>query len=158
MDLDDLKNFLQGGNAESLLPSAAQVVETLELTLRILMMAGPVLMVIMGLVYLFAAPKEANYKLGFRCYFGMGSVEAWQFTQRLAGSVWAVLGVILMIAAQVVYRQFPALELMERMWCAVVCVLWQAGLLLLASLIIRIVAACRFDRHGVRRAEKRQKQ
>ena len=156
MDLDSLKNFFS--DVESVLPSAAQVVEKLELVLRILMLAGPVLMMIMGLVYLFAAPKEANYQFGFRCYFGMGSVEAWRFTQRLAGSMWIALGVILVIAMLVVYGMLPTLDLMEKVLCALICVLWQAGLLLLASLLIRIITACRFDRHGIRRRDKRKKE
>ena len=51
-------------------------------------------MIIMGLLYFFAAPKEANHHFGYRCYFGMGSELAWRFTQRLSGIVLGVLGVL----------------------------------------------------------------
>ena len=53
---------------------------------------GPVVMLALGLAYLFLAPKEANYYFGYRTYFGMGSVHSWRFTQRLSGIVLSLLG------------------------------------------------------------------
>ena len=121
---------------------------------RILVIAGPVLMVIMGLLYLFAAPKEANHHFGYRCYFGMGSEQAWRFTQRLAGITWTALGLILTITALVITARFPGQDLLEMLTGAVICLVAEALVLLVATIIIRIIVAARYDRHGERRSKK----
>ena len=149
----DLKQLLDG----TLLPDPGMLLDKLTPILGVLLMAGPVLMVIMGLLYRFAAPKEANHHFGYRCYFGMGSVQAWQFTQRLAGSVWIILGVLLSVAMIIAKRTaLTGLEPMDLLLRAVICVLCQVGVLLAATITIRVVVACTFDRHGVRRSEKRK--
>ena len=149
----DLKKLLDG----SLLPDPELLLEKLNPILGVLLMAGPVLMLVMGLLYRFAAPKEANHHFGYRCYFGMGSVQAWRFTQRLAGTTWIVLGVILGAAMVIAKRTvLTGLEPMDLLLRAVVCILCQMGVLLLATVVIRLVVACTFDRHGIRRSEKRK--
>ena len=149
----DLKKLLDG----SLLPDPELLLEKLNPILGVLLMAGPVLMLVMGLLYRFAAPKEANHHFGYRCYFGMGSVQAWRFTQRLAGTTWIVLGVILGAAMVIAKRTvLTGLEPMDLLLRAVVCILCQMGVLLLATVVIRLVVACTFDRHGIRRSQKRK--
>ena len=97
------------------------------------------------------------HHFGYRCYFGMGSVQAWRFTQRLAGTTWIVLGVILGAAMVIAKRTaLTGLEPMDLLLRAVVCILCQMGVLLLATVVIRLVVACTFDRHGIRRSEKRK--
>ena len=149
----DLTKLLDG----SFLPDPAMLLEKLTPVLGVLLMAGPLLMVIMGLLYRFAAPSEANHHFGYRCYFGMGSVQAWRFTQRLAGTTWIVLGVILGAAMVIAKRTaLTGLEPMDLLLRAVVCILCQVGVLLIATIAIRVVVACTFDRHGIRRREKRK--
>ena len=149
----DLKQLLDG----TLLPDPGALLEKLMPVLDILLMAGPLVMVVMGLLYRFAAPKEANHHFGYRCYFGMGSVQAWRFTQRLAGTTWIILGVILSAAMMIAKRMaLTGVEPMELLLRAVVCILCQVGVLLIATIAIRVVVACTFDRHGIRRREKRK--
>ena len=154
MDLDSIKGLLDGFEVGSLLPDLGTLLGKLELAMRVLVVAGPVVMVVMGLLYLFAAPKEANHHFGYRCYFGMGSVDAWRFTQRVAGITWTGLGLILTVVMLVVSSGFAGQNAMDMVTSAIVCVLWQAGLLLAASLVIRAIVAFRFNRHGERRWKK----
>ena len=114
----------------------------------------PVVMIIMGLLYLFAAPQEANHHFGYRCYFGMGSEQAWRYTQRIAGFTWAGLGIVLTVAMLLVTAKFAQQDLLEVLTTAVVCVVVEALLLLLASIVIRTIVAARYDRHGERRRRK----
>ena len=148
MNLDAIKGFFDNFELGGLLPDLGTLLGKLELVMRILVMAGPVVMVVMGLLYLFAAPKEANHHFGYRCYFGMGSVDAWRYTQRIAGIAWTGMGVILSIVMLIVSGSFAALNAIDMVTKAIVCVLWQAGLLLLAHFVIRAIVAFRFDRHG----------
>ena len=154
MNLDAILEFLGGIDLNQPLPDPTGLLEKLPLVLKLLVMAGPVLMMVMGALYFFAAPKEANHHFGYRCYFGMGSVEAWQYTQHIAGLTWMGLGLLLSLGMLLVLIRFTTLGLMDMLVWAVVCLLIQAAALLLASLMIRIFVTCRFDRHGRRRNKK----
>ncbi len=154
MNLDDLKSLLDGFKPEALLPEMDTVLGKLTLVMRIAVLAGPVILLVMGLIYLFASPKEANYTLGYRCYFGMGSVEAWRFTQRIAGAVLGLLGLVLTVVMLVITGGFAGKTTPELMETAVKCVLWEAGLAAVSCLGINALVAALFDRNGKPRRKK----
>ena len=87
-------------------PDTGALIEKSTAIAKVLVIAGPVIMLVLGLLYLFAAPKEANHHFGYRCYFGMGSEEAWQFTQRIAGITWIVLGAGMTVAMLIVTARY----------------------------------------------------
>ena len=157
MKIEDLKSLMDDFDPAALLPELEELLGGLTQAVRIAVLAGPILILLFGLAYLLLAPKEANYIFGYRCVFGMGSVEAWQFTQRFAGITWAALGGILTIAMLIATRNFAHQDALEMLSVAARCVLWEAMVLLAASLIIRIVVAAIFDRHGERRTWKKSK-
>lgn len=154
MNVDAIKDLLNNFDLSTLLPDLGTLLGKLELTMRILVVIGPLVMVVMGLIYLFAAPKEANHHFGYRCYFGMGSVDAWRFTQRVAGITWTALGAVLALVMLIVSAGFAGQSAIDMVTSAVICLLWQAGLLLLASLVIRLIVTFRFNRHGEYREKK----
>ena len=142
MDLDAIKEFFAGlGSNAPALPDAGTLVDKVELIAKILVIAGPVIMLILGLLYLFAAPGEANHHFGYRCYFGMGSEQAWRFTQRIAGVTWTALGAVLTIAMLIVTARFPGQDVLEMLTTAATCVVVEALVLLVASLLIRTIVA-----------------
>ena len=155
MTIDDFKGLMDGFDPASLLPELDTVIGKLALVARIAVLIGPVMLLVMGLLYFFASPKEANYHFGYRCYYGMGSVQAWQFTQRLAGVVWGALGLILGVVMLVVSGGFAELETMDLLWRAVYCVAWEAGLAAAACIGVNTVAAVRFNSKGDLRRKKR---
>ena len=81
---EDIKILMDNFDPASLLPDLSSMTGIVATVTRLAVLAGPIVLLIMGLLYFFAAPKEANYRFGYRCYFGMGSEVAWRFTQRLA--------------------------------------------------------------------------
>ena len=95
MNIEDLKSLMDAFDPASLLPELDSVLDTVLYAVRIATLVGPAVLLLLGVGYLIFAPKEANYHFGYRCTFGMGSVEAWRFTQRLAGLVWGVLGLVM---------------------------------------------------------------
>ena len=115
------------------------------------LMIGPIVMLILGLWYFFLPPKEANHKVGFRTWFGMGSVEAWRFTQRLAGVVWSGLGIVLLVMAIIVSLTFGGKDAMQIATSAFVCLLWQAGLTVIGGLSISFIVFLRYDTLGYKR-------
>ena len=134
-----------------LVPEMGQVLDKARLLVTVSVLIGPILLLVLGLIYCFIPPKEANHKFGFRTYFGMGSVEAWRFTQRIAGITFGGLGLLLLIVMLVVIGGFDAKDHFEMVNTAMAALLWQAGLALLARLITVVLVTAFFDRKGNRR-------
>ena len=117
------------------------------------LMIGPIVMLIFGLWYFFLPTREANHKVGFRTWFGMGSVEAWQFTQRLAGIVWTGLGIVLLVMAIIVSLTFGGKDLMQIATSAFICLLWQAGLAVIGGFAVSFIVFLRYDTLGYKRKD-----
>lgn len=154
MSIEDFKTLMDGFDPASLLPNLDAILSKLAPIARIAVMIGPVAMLMMGLIYLFLSPKEANHYLGYRCYYGMGSVEAWKFTQRLAGIVWGALGLTMSIVMLIISAGFGKLETVDLLWRAVYCVAAEAGLVLAAWISVNATVAVRFDGRGDIRKKK----
>ena len=148
LNFDTIKEMMDGFNPEALLPQMDTIFSRVLLVCRIAVMVGPVLLLVLGLAYLFLSPKEANYYFGYRCYFGMGSVNAWRFTQRIAGIVLGGLGLILTPVMFFISSGFAGMQVMDMVWKALRCLLWQAGLTILATLAINSLAMFWFNRKG----------
>lgn len=157
LDIASIKGMMDAFDPASLLPEMSEVFGSLATVCRIAVMIGPIVMLIMGLAYLFLSPKEANWVFGYRCYFGMGSVYAWRTTQRLAGVVFGGLGLVLTLMTMPKAGNFAGMDVTQMVWQAVDCVVWQAVLALLATIAINVTAAIRFDRKGELRKTKRKK-
>ncbi len=130
------------------LPVFLGLVHTL---LVLAVLAGPILMVVLGALYLFKPAPEANYKYGFRTYFGMGSIEAWQFSQKLAGLIFGGLGALLLIIMFIVVLTFIKKDLTQIAGTAIVCLLIQAVLTLAARITVGVMAYKYFDKDGNRK-------
>lgn len=139
------------GSGDAAMPDLGQLFMDMGPWLRLVVLAGPVCLLVMGLIYLLAAPKEANHSLGYRCYFGMGSVEAWQFTQRLAGIVWTALGGVLTVVMIVRCWGFGSVSGYDMAVSAVWSLIWELALLLISRLGINITVMALYDRDGFRR-------
>ena len=137
-----------------IMPELDSVMGWIDLFVRICVLAAPVAALFFGLWWLILPPKEANHHVGYRCYFGMGSVEAWRFTQKIAGILFTVLGVALLTISLLLSNRFPDLEPSVMLDKAVVCILWQIGITLVLSLLINLFVALRYDRNGDLRSEK----
>ncbi len=111
-------------------------------------MLGPLVLLALGLIYWFKPPREANHRFGFRTYFGMGSVEAWRYSQRLAGLVFTGLGGLLTIIMGIMCLTFGGKDTLQVLDRAVACLLWEVGLVAVAYLTLVILITSRFDKNG----------
>ncbi|MGM9548636.1 MAG: SdpI family protein [Faecousia sp.] len=148
LDIESIKCLMDAFDPAALLPDLSKVFGSLATVCRVAVMIGPVILLILGLAYLFLSPKEANYYFGYRCYFGMGSVHAWRFTQRLAGICLGVLGLILTIVMAIVTSGYSGMDVMDMVWNAVNCLIWEAVLALLVTVAINVTAMAFFDAKG----------
>ncbi len=157
LDFRSIKEMMDAFDPAALLPDLSEIFGSLATVCRFAVMIGPIVLLILGLAYLFLSPKEANHYFGYRCYFGMGSVNAWRFTQRMAGVVLTVLGLSLSIIMFTLSSGFEAMEVTDMVWLALEYLVWQAVLAFLANLSINLTAFIRFDRKGEYRKKKRNK-
>ena len=139
------------------IPEVDSILGWVETLVRIFVMAAPICILGFGLFFLFLPPKEANHRAGYRTYFGMGSIDAWRFTQFLAGIVWSALGLILTIVMALVINGYRNMDMMDMVTSAITCVLWEIGCIVVGCLGINITATVIFDRNGNRRANANKK-
>ena len=147
-DFDAVKGMMDNFDPASLLPDLSSIFGWIELVCRVAVLVGPILLAALGIAYLFFSPKEANYHFGYRTYYGMGSVEAWRFTQRLSGIVLSLLGLALTGVMLIISGGFAGMEVMDMVWKALGCLGLEAVLALLANVAISVTAMIRFDRKG----------
>ncbi len=151
IDLDTVKHLLDGVDPATLLPDVSTVVGKVQLVCTLAILAAPLVMLVLGIAYLFFAPKEANYYFGYRTAFGMGSVSAWRRTQKLAGLVFSILGLLLTIVMLLVSLTLPSRAPMDMVWLAVKCLLWQGALALLSKATINGLTMLHYNYRGTKR-------
>ena len=153
MNLDALMAIFSEFDVAAFLPQLDTLMGWVEMILRLLVMAGPLLMLGFGLLYLLAPPKEANYSLGWRFWWSMASLDAWQFTHHWAGIVWSALGFLLTLIMAFVCNAFRRMAPMDRVWSAAKCLIWELGLMGVACIGINIAVMKVFDKDGFRRKD-----
>ena len=148
LDIDSIKEIMDAFDPATLLPELGDIFSLVTTVCQVAVMIAPIILLVLGVAYLLFAPKEANYYFGYRCYYGMGSVDAWRFTQRLAGVILGALGLILTGVMLVMSMGFPGMDMMAMVWKAFWCLIWQGVLALLANIAIWAVTFFRFDAKG----------
>lgn len=156
-DLGSIKELMDNFDPAALLPELDSIFGKLSLVCRLAVMLGPLIMLVLGIAYLIFMPREANYYFGYRCYYGMGSVRAWQFSQRLAGAAFTGVGLILTGIMFAISGGFAEMELNTMAWRAVKCLAWQAGIALLVNLGINLATALTFNHKGEKRKGKKRR-
>lgn len=140
---------------DALIPNLEKLLGDVRSWLGIAMIIGPVIFIGMGLFYYFLAPPEANHRLGYRTYFGMGSVSAWKYTQKLAGVVWGGVGIVLAVVAIIGCIIMVAQELPKATTTSLTILIIEAVVAVLAFLTVEITVLLRYDMNGSARNKKK---
>ena len=156
LDIESIKSLMDGFDPAALLPDLSDLFGSLATLCRFAVMIGPVVLLVLGLAYLFLSPREANYYFGYRCYFGMGSVQAWRFTQRIAGMLFGGVGLILTIVMYVMSGSFSEMEITDMVWKAAGCLACQAIIAIVLTLLVNFLAFFFFDAKGGPRRRKKK--
>ena len=154
LDIESIKQILDGFDPASLLPDLTSVFGIVTTACHIAVLIGPILLLVLGIAYLFFSPKEANYHFGYRCYYGMGSVQAWRYTQRMSGILLGGSGLVLTLVMLFVSGGFGNLTPEAMVWRALWCLVWEAVIALAVNAAICILAAMTFDKKGELRKKK----
>ena len=135
-------------NLGDLIPKLNTLTGWVQWLISLAVRIGPLCMLVLGLIYLFIPPKEANRKAGYRTIFGMGSITAWHFTQRVAGALMTVIGAILTISAYITVASIAKLSLMDMAYKAFHAVIVQAVIALILYIFMFVLTAVVFDYDG----------
>lgn len=157
LDIASIKEMMDAFDPAALLPNLQEVFGSLAVLCRYAVMAGPLVLLVLGLAYLFFSPREANHYFGYRCYYGMGSILAWRFTQRFAGAILGGLGLVLTVWMYFASAGFAAMDMTEMVWKSVDYLVIQAIAALVATLVINLTAMIRFNHRGEYRKSKKKK-
>ena len=149
--VDFVKSLLGDFDPTALLPDLWAIFDKLDVALRVLVLAGPLCLLGLGLLYLLAAPKEANHLLGYRLFWGMASEEAWQFTQKTAGFVWTSLGAILTVAMAFICNGYRDMAWEAMLLSALISVIAELLFVVISTFLINALVILAFDRKGDRR-------
>ena len=150
-NFEDIKVLMDNFDPAALLPDLSTMVGKVEFITRIAVLAGPIVLLVMGILYFFLSPKEANYRFGYRCFFGMGSEEAWRFTQRFAGLVWAAVGLVMTIVMAIITGAFPGKPIMDIISSGITCLFWEIIISLISIVFINVTVMLCFNSRGYRR-------
>ena len=143
-------------NPVSLLPDLQKLTLHLDIVMRIAVLAGPLCLLGLGLWYLLAPAKEANHRIGFRCWWGMASVEVWQFTQRLAGLIWTAAGLGMTIVMALICNGYRDLSPDRMVFSALKALGWELVIVLVTILVINLIVVLLFNQKGYRRTRSKR--
>ena len=154
--MEAIKSLLSDFDLAKILPDLEKLLGGMEMLLRVAVLVGPICLLGLGLWYLLAPIPEANHLAGYRCFWGMSSVEAWLFTQRTAGLVWTVLGAALTIVMALRANGYRDLEYEEAIWGAIRSLGVELVLVIASIIVVNFTVFVAFDRKGYRRRKKRR--
>ena len=146
--MEKITELLNTFSLEKYIPELDTLMGWVQWLVSLAVRVGPICILVLGLIYLLISPKEANRKAGFRTYFGMGSVIAWNVTQRLAGIVMIPMGLILTIIAYTKIGEFSGYDMMTMANVALKMVKSQVICALVIYVFMFLLTAVLFDRKG----------
>ena len=146
--MEKITELLNTFSLEKYIPKLDTLMGWVQWLVSLAVRVGPICILVLGLIYLLIPPKEANRKAGFRTYFGMGSVIAWNVTQRIAGILMIPFGLILTIIAYKKVGAFPGYDLMTMAHVAFETVKSQVICALILYVLMFLMTAVLFNRNG----------
>ena len=149
--VDFIKSLLGEFDPTAFLPDLWAIFGNLDTALRVVVLAGPLCLLGLGLLYLLAPPAEANHIFGYRHFWGMSSVEAWQYTQKTAGFVWTGLGAVLTVAMAFICNGYRDMAWEAMLLSALISVIAELLFVVISTFLINALVILAFDRKGDRR-------
>ena len=146
--MEKITELLNNFSLEKYIPKLDTLMGWVQWLISLAIRVGPICILVLGLIYLLIPPKEANRKAGYRTYFGMGSVMAWNFTQRVSGLLMIPTGILLTIIAYSKIGKFSGYDLMTMAQEAFSAIKFQVVCALIIYVFMFVLTAVMFNRKG----------
>ena len=155
--MDAIMNLLGNFDPSALLPNISFTFGLITLLARLAILVVPALLLAFGALYFFKPVKEPSRKSGYRTIFAIKDPEAWRFVQRLAGFVYLILGGVMMLAMLIVSIILIWKDTMALLTIAAICLVIEAILIALATLVINIFMAVRHQQNSRQMQQRNQR-
>ena len=135
----------------ALLPPLDSYLGQLAFWTRLVLLAGPLVLLGVGLLYFFRPSPTPDSRIGWRSYLSTGSVAVWQFAQRIAGMVYIGLGGALSVIFLILSLFFGLMDPVGMVTTALVCISLFAVLVLGAQVLLHMWILRYYDKEGNRK-------
>ena len=143
-----LSSVLRDFDITKLLPEMDTFLGQLRFWLGLLVTIGPLVMLILGLMY-FLKPTDSRHSLfGYRSYYTSGSDAAWRFAQRIAGMCWIAVGGGLFVITLIISLFYGLMNPLQMAITALVCVSVELLLVIAGQVFIHKRVLKFFDKDG----------
>lgn len=147
--MEKITEILDKLDLAKFVPELDKLIELVLKCAKFSVRVGPICILLLGFIYLFLHPNEANHKLGYRTFFGMGSVHAWRFTQRVSGFIMLIIGLFLNGAAKKAAQSFTLADTSALFDKVFALVITQIKCVLVIFVFMILLTAVVFNRKGV---------
>ena len=120
--MDDILSLLQDFDVSNFLPGPNKFMNSLESWARLLVLAGPLVLLCMGLWRYCTPPKKPSERISWFRYWGFGSKEAWWYARRLSIVAYQFLGGSLTVLMFIISLFFNGEKAMDMMTAAMLCI------------------------------------
>lgn len=138
-----------------LLPNMGGFLGDIRFYLCLFLLLVPIIMCAMGALRFFKPAKEANHSVGYRTYFGMGSVYAWRVTQWVSGAVFMGAGGLLLLTAIIQCFVMGAKEVGDAVVNMYTWLIVEGVVLVVAIAAVEVVIGLQFNKDGGLRPGRR---
>ncbi|MBR5529789.1 MAG: SdpI family protein [Oscillospiraceae bacterium] len=135
--MDALFSALKEFDFDKMLPELGAYVSGLKFWSWVLMMVGPVLLLVLGVLYLKCPPKDSSCKWAFSNKKTRENPDLWDKAHKLGGKIWLALGAVLCVVGIVLGLLFLAFDALTAATFAV----WVIGIELVLIIASRILIA-----------------
>lgn len=148
--MDALTSLFKDFDFAAMLPELDTFIGQLRFWAGLIMVLGPLVMLCAGLLYTFRPSPNPQCHIGFRSYLSTGSTDVWRFSQRLAGTVYTVLGGALFVVFLLLSFFFGLMNPLTMATVALICIILFFLLALAANVLIRKRILHFYDKEGTR--------
>lgn len=148
--MSDILSLLQDFDVANFLPAPDQYVAGLSWWARLIVLAAPLLLLVLGLIYRYRPLDGPQRRLSFRTFHPAGSIEAWRFAQRTAGVGYTLVGGALSVVVLVVSLFFNGRKAMTMANIVLVCMILELIIIVALQIAINILVMKAYDKDGRR--------
>ena len=144
--MGDLLSLLQDFDIANFLPEPDKFLRSLAGWARLMILVGPVVLLALGLWYLYGPPGEVRNTVGLRIFRVGDNPKAWRYAKKLAGAAYTALGGGLTVVMFVVSLFFSGKWGMGMITVALICVILELLLLVGVWIAINILVERNFGK------------
>ena len=144
--MGDLLSLLQDFDIANFLPEPDKFLRSLAGWTRLMVLAGPVVLLALGLWYLYGPAGEVRNTVGLRIFHVADNPKAWRYAKKLAGAAYSALGGGLTVVMFVISLFFSGKHGIGMITVALVCVILEFLLLIGTWIVINVLVKRNFGK------------